>query len=322
MRAALVDRYGPPEVVEIREVPTPVPGEDEILVRIRATTVNSGDARVRAARVPRGMGLMVRIGIGFFGPRQKVLGFEGAGEVEAVGAKVTAFKSGDRVLASHGFKFGLHAEYATFTEKDAIVRIPDGLSYEQAVAIPFGGATAKWFLEAGKLKPGERVLINGASGAVGVMAVQLAKHMGAEVTGVCSAKNADLVSSLGADHVVAHDREDFMQSGKTYDVIMDTHGNATFARIKDVLAAQGRFLMVIGDLFQTIESTWQKQVVASGSDASEAVNKEAYSYLLDLAASGVIRPVIDSTYPFEEIVEAHRRVDSGHKVGSVVVTLG
>ena len=322
MRAALVDRYGPPEVVEIREVPTPVPGEDEILVRIRATTVNSGDARVRAARVPRGMGLMVRIGIGFFGPRQKVLGFEGAGEVEAVGAKVTAFKSGDRVLASHGFKFGLHAEYATFTEKDAIVRIPDGLSYEQAVAIPFGGATAKWFLEAGKLKPGERALINGASGAVGVMAVQLAKHMGAEVTGVCSAKNADLVSSLGADHVVAHDREDFMQSGKTYDVIMDTHGNATFARIKDVLAAQGRFLMVIGDLFQTIESTWQKQVVASGSDASEAVNKEAYSYLLDLAASGVIRPVIDSTYPFEEIVEAHRRVDSGHKVGSVVVTLG
>ena len=322
MRAALVDRYGPPEAVEIRDVPTPVPGEDEILVRIRATTVNSGDARVRAARVPRGMGLMIRIGVGFFGPRQKVLGFEGAGEVEAVGAKVTAFEPGDRVLASHGFKFGLHAEYATFTENDAIVRIPDGLSYEQAVAIPFGGATAKWFFEAAKLEAGERVLINGASGAVGVIAVQLAKHMGAEVTGVCSAKNADLVRSLGADHVVAHDREDFMQSGKTYDLIMDTHGNAPLAKVKHMLAPGGRFLMVIGDLFQMLSGRANKQVIGAGDENENAVNKEAYTYLLDLAARGVIRPVIDSTYSFEQMVEAHRRVDGGHKVGSVVVTLG
>ena len=322
MRAAVVERYGPPDVVEIREVPTPVPGEDEILVRIRATTVNSGDARVRALRVPRGMALMMRLAMGWSGPKQKVLGFEGAGEVEAVGAKVTQFKPGDRVLASHGFKFGLHAEYANFTEKDAIVHIPEGLGYEDAVAIPFGGSTAKWFFKAGALKAGDRLLINGASGAVGVMALQLARHLGAEVTAVCSSANVERVRSLGADHVVAYDREDFTRSGKVYDVIMDTHGNAPFARVRHMLAPDGRFLMVIGDLWETIRGKWQKPVVASGTDDSEAVNKEAYSDLLDLAVKGVIRPVIDSTYPFGQIVEAHRRVDGGHKVGSVVVTLG
>ena len=322
MRAAVVERYGPPEVVEIREVPTPVPGEDEILVRIRATTVNSGDARVRALRVPRGMTLMFRLTMGWSRPKQKVLGFEGVGEVEAVGAKVTHFKPGDRVLASHGFKFGLHAEYATFTEKDAIVHIPEGLSYEDAAAIPFGGTTAKWFFDAGALKAGDRLLINGASGAVGVFAIQLAKHIGAEVTAVCSSANVERVRALGADHVVAYDLEDFTKSGKVYDVIMDNHGNAPFARVRHMLVPDGRFLMVIGDLWEMIQGKWRKPVVASGSDDSEAVNKEAYTYLLDLAARGVIRPVIDSTYPFEQIVEAHRRVDGGHKVGSVVVTLG
>lgn len=322
MRAALVERYGPPEVVEVSEVPKPVPGDDELLVRIKATTVNSGDARVRALRVPGGMGPLMRLSLGWSGPKQPILGFEGAGEVEAVGANVTKFKPGDRVVASHGFKFGLHAEYATFTEKDAVALIPEGVSYEDAASVLFGGTTAAMFFRECGLKAGEAILINGASGAVGVMAVQIAKHMGAEVTGVCSSRNAELVRSLGADHVIAYDREDFTKNGKTYDVIMDNHGNAPFSQVKGSLKPGGRFLLVIFEsLWELISAKWTKQVIEV-DESDSAITPETYAHLLDLTARGIIRPVVDSTYPFEQIVEAHRRVDSGHKVGSVVVTLG
>lgn len=321
MRAAVIDRYGPPEVVQIREVPKPVPGDGEILVRIRATTVNSGDARVRGLRVPRGMSLMMRFALGWNGPRQKIGGFEAAGVVEAVGPGVTKFRPGDRVVGSHGFKFGLHAEYATFTEADALVPIPAALSDEEAVSVLFGGSTARYFFQRGKLKAGDRLLVNGASGAVGVYAIQLAKLLGAHVTAVCSAANADFVRTLGADEVIAYDRADFTAGGKTYDVIMDTHGNAPYARVKHLLAPDGRFLMVIGDLWQMISAKWSPQVVAAGDNDEDAVNVEAYGALLDLAATGRIKPVIDRVFPFEQIVEAHRLVDSGRKRGSAVVTI-
>lgn len=321
MRAAVVERYGPPEVVQIRDVPRPVPGDEEVLVRVTATTINSGDARVRGLNVPRGMTLMLRLSMGWSGPKQKIGGFEAAGVVEQVGAGVTAFKPGDRVVGSHGFKFGLHAEYAVFSETDALVRIPDGVSDEDAVSVLFGGATAKAFFEKGNLKSGERLLINGASGAVGVMAIQLAKHIGAEVTGVCSSPNVELVRSLGADHVIAYDREDFARNGQTYDVIMDNPGNAPFARVRHMLAPGGRFLMVIGDLVQMMQGKLQSQVVDSPAE-KDAVNKQAYAWLLDLVASGKLKPVIDRVFGFDDIVEAHRRVDSGRKVGSVVVRIG
>ena len=320
MRAAVIDRYGPPEVVQILDVPEPDCGAEDILVRITATTVNSGDARVRGLRVPRGMTLMMRLSLGWNGPKQRIAGFEAAGVVEQVGARVTRFKAGDRVVGSHGFKFGLHAEYATFTEADALVKIPEGVSDEDAVSILFGGSTARAFFEKGALKRGERLLINGASGAVGVFAVQLAKHAGAEVTAVCSAKNEGLVRSLGADHVIAYDREDFTRNGRTYDVVMDNHGNAPFARVKHMLAPGGRFLMVIGDLFQMMQGKFNKQVVDSPAE-TDAVNAQAYETLIDLLAKGIIRPVVDHVYPFDEIVAAHRRVDSGHKVGTVVVSV-
>ncbi len=322
MRAAVIERYGPPEVVRIRDMPTPVPGDDEILVRIAATTVNSGDARVRGLNVPRGMSLMLRLSMGWNGPRQKIGGFEAAGVVEQVGRNVTRFRPGDRVVGSHGFKFGLHAEYATFTEADALVHIPEGMSDSDAVSVLFGGATSRFFFRKGKLAAGERILINGASGAVGVHAVQLARHMGAEVTAVCSAANAELVRSLGADHVIAYDREDFTRNGRTYDVIMDNHGNAPYARVRHMLAPGGRFLMVIGDLWELIRSKWQKQVVGSEESNEAQVSREAYTELLDLVARGVLKPVIDRVFPFEQIAEAHRLVDSGRKRGSVVVTLG
>lgn len=321
MRAAVCERYGPPEVVAVREVPKPVPGDDELLVRIVATTVNSGDARVRALRVPGGMGFLMRLTLGFSRPKQPILGFEGAGVVEAAGPAVTAFRPGDRVVASHGFKFGLHAEYATFTEKDAVARIPEAVSDADAVSLLFGGSTSLMFFKHGRLKPGESILVNGAAGAVGVMAVQLARHMGAEVTGVCSAANVELVRSLGADHVIAYDREDFTRNGQRYDVIMDTHGNAPFSRVKGSLKPGGRQLLVIFDsLWDLVSSRWNRQVI-NVEENDSAINSATYAELLDLAAQGVIRPVIDSTYALEQIADAHRRVDTGHKRGSVVVTV-
>lgn len=316
MKAAVQVRYGPPEVVKIKEVPKPEPADNDVLVKTRATTVNSGDARIRAMRVPRGMSLGVRVAFGFTKPRKSIFGFEVAGEVEEVGASVTRFQPGDRVVASHGFKFGCHAEYVAVAEDKEIVKIPDSLGYQDAVALLFGGSTSLLFFEKGKLTAGETILINGASGAVGTMAVQLAKHLGAEVTAVCSGANAEFVKSLGADHVVDHTKEDFTSNGNRYDVIMDNHGNAPYARIKGSLKPGGRFLMVVGDLPQTIAGMWQKATIGG----SPAVTAETYGTLLSLAEEGKLKPVIDTVLPFDEIVEAHRRVDGGHKVGSVVLT--
>jgi NADPH:quinone reductase-like Zn-dependent oxidoreductase len=316
MKAAVCERYGPPEVVQIREVPTPTPAERAVRVKAIATTVNSGDARLRALRVPRGMSLPVRLNIGVTKPRQPVFGFDVAGRVEAVGEAVTSFQPGDRVVASRGFDLGCHAELVTVDERGAIAGIPEGLSDHDAVSLCFGGATALHFFRQGKLASGETVLINGASGAVGTLAVQLAKRTGAEVTAVCSAANADLVRGLGADHVIDYTTDDFTRNERRYDVIMDNHGNAPYARVKGSLAPGGRFLMVIGDLWQMLAARRQKAVV-SGTSATGA---DDYRTLMSLADRGELTPVIDSVLPFEQIVEAHRRVDSGHKVGSVVLT--
>jgi 2-desacetyl-2-hydroxyethyl bacteriochlorophyllide A dehydrogenase len=318
MRAAVCERYGPPEVVSIREVPAPEPGDGEVLIRATATTVNSGDARMRAMNVPTGLGWIVRLRSGLTKPRQPVLGFEVAGRVESVGSAVTQVEPGDRVIGSRGFAFGCHAEKVVVAGDGVVARIPDGLPDEEAVALCFGGATAQWFFQKGQLAKGETVLVNGASGAVGTMAVQLAKHAGAEVTGVCSGDHADLVRSLGADHVVDYNSEDFTRAGRRYDVVMDTHGNAPYSRIKGSLAEGGRFLMVVGNLGQMVAASWQKPTI--GGTYSSAFLRESYGSLLDLAAKGEVKAVIDSVRPFDEIVEAYRRVDGGHKAGSVVLT--
>jgi NADPH:quinone reductase-like Zn-dependent oxidoreductase len=320
VKAAVCDRYGPPGAVRIREVPKPAPTDIEVLVRAFATTVNSGDARVRALRVPRGLGLPMRLRLGVTKPRQPILGFETAGQVEAVGRAVTRFRPGDRVVASRGFDFGCHAEYATVAEHGAIAGIPESLSYQGAVALCFGGATALDFFRRGKLAPGETLLINGASGAVGTMAVQLAKHTGAEVTAVCSGANAELARSLGADQVIDYTTEDFIRNGRRYDVIMDNHGNAPYTRVKGSLKPGGRFLMVVGDLWPMVAASGQKAVI--GGTANEASIADGYRTLMSLAERGVLKPVIDSVLPFAHIVEAHRRVDAGHKVGSIVLTFG
>ena len=319
MRAAVVEKYGPPEVVVIREVPKPVPGDDDVLIKIHATTVNSGDARVRALRVPAGLSLLMRLALGFSGPKRKILGFDGAGAVEAVGKNVRGFKPGDRVVASNGFKYGGHAEYFVVPESGGIAIIPQGISYTDAVSVPFGGATALAFLRLGGLKAGESILINGASGAVGTMAIQMAKNMGGVVTAVCSGKNAELVRSLGADHVIDYAREDFTKGAATYDLIMDNHGNAPFPKIKHLLKPGGRFLMVILANLREMLRRHPANLTVKGD--SDAINAETYGTLMDMLSKGIIQPVIDSTYTLDQIVEAYRRVDTGHKVGSVVVTV-
>lgn len=318
MKAAVHERYGPPEVVKITEVPKPEPADDEVLIRARATTVNSGDARIRALRVPRGMGPAVRLAFGFTKPRKpkRVFGFETAGEIEATGASVSRFQPGDRVVASRGFKFGCHAEHVVVAEDGQIAKVPEALSYQDAVSLLFGGSTSLAFFQKSKLTAGETILINGASGAVGTMAVQLAKHLGAEVTAVCSGANAELVNSLGADHVIDYTKEDFTANGQRYDVIMDNHGNAPYGRVKGSLEPGGRFLMVVGDLPQMVASLGQKATIGG----SPPVTAESYRTLMSLAEEEKLKPVIDTVLPFAEIVEAHRRVDSGHKVGSVVLT--
>lgn len=321
MRAVAVDRYGPPEVLRLIDVPKPAPEENEVLVRVRATTVNSGDTRIRALRVPRGLGLPTRLRLGIRRPRQPILGFDLAGEVEAVGRKVATYAPGDRVIGSAGFLFGCHAEYRCLPDTAAIARIPDGLGFEQAVSLCFGGATAAHFLRRGNLERGDSILVNGASGAVGTMAVQLAKHLGATVTGVCSARNLDLVRSLGADHVIDYTSADFSRNGATYDLVMDTVGNVPYSRARGSLTSGGRFLMVAGDLPQLLKAGFQRQVVPSTAKDSELFTAEAFRFLLDLAAAGELQPVIDRSYPLERMVEAHAYVDTGRKRGSLTITV-
>ena len=323
MKAAVYERYGPPEVVELRDVPKPVPGDGEVLIRIRATTVSSGDHRVRSLDVPAGFGFVSRLMFGPFGPRQRILGSELAGDVEAVGSAVRAFRPGDAVLAFPDARMGCHAEYRCLPADGPVVPKPARLGYEEAATLPFGGTAALHFLRRARVARGERVLVNGASGAVGTACVQLARHMGAEVTGVCSTANLELVRSLGAAQVVDYTREDFTRSGQRYDVIIDTAGTAPFSRSRGSLAAGGRLLLVLASLPDMLRAPWDS--LRSGRKVMAGValgSRDDLQQLARLAEEGVLRPVVDGTYPLEQIVEAHRRVDTGHKRGSVVVTVG
>ena len=320
MKAAVCERYGPPEVVVVKDVPAPVVGERDVLIRVHTSAVTIADARVRALRVPRGLSIPTRFAMGILRPRSPIFGLEVAGVVERVGPRVSAYKRGDRVVASRGFKFGGHAEFLALPETGAIAKIPDGLSDADAVALLFGGMTALTFFSRALLQTGEHILINGASGAVGVMAIQIAKQRGAEVTGVCSAANVALVRSLGADHVIDYACRDFTRGAAGYDLIMDNVGNAPYARVRHLLKPGGRFLMVIGDLPQMLAAARQKGVVTS-RDEKATINAHYFQQLMEMAAAGQIRAVIDRSFPLEQIADAHRLVDTGHKRGSVVLTI-
>jgi len=320
MKAWVVPRYGPPDVLELREVETPEPGDKQVRVRVHATTVSSGDWRIRSMSVPKGFGLITRLMFGVKAPRKPILGTELAGRVDRVGQGVTAFSVGDAVFAYSDQAMGGHSEYAVVDADGAIARAPDNLSFGEAAAMSFGGCTALQFLRRGRVTSGHRVLINGASGSVGSAAVQLARSFGARVTGVCSAANAELVASLGAEDVVDYRSTDVSDSGETWDIIMDTAGTMPYGRAKKILADEGSLLVVLGDaramLSAPLISMLSKHRVAAGPASGTAKD---LALLAELAQSEEYRPVIDSWYPFEEMVGAHRRVDSGHKRGNVVV---
>lgn len=320
MRAIYAPRYGSPETLEIRELPKPVPGPREVLVRTVATSVTSGDWRVQSGTFPEGFGLLARLFLGWKGPRQPVMGTELAGVVEAVGAEVRRFRVGDAVFAFRDAKMGCHVEYKCFAEDGPVVPKPARLSFDEAAALSFGGTTALDVLRRAKLQPGERVLVNGASGGVGTAVVQLAKAAGAQVTAVCSAANAALVTSLGADRVLDYATVDFAQEGARYDLVVDVVGTAPYARSRAVLAPGGRLALVLATLAENLRAVWvglttRHRVIAG----PVSILPGDLQRLADLAASGALRVVIDARFAFADIADAYRRVASGRKRGAVVV---
>ncbi len=324
MKAIVCDRYGPPESLRLADLPDPTLGPTDLIIRVRATPVNSADSRLRAFRMPSPIfSLIGRPVIGFTGPRRRVLGTEAAGTVCAVGTRVSRFRVGDDVVAVLGMRLGGHAELVRVRESSPIARKPDSLTFEQAAAVPFGALTALYHLrDLGRISAGSHVAVVGASGAVGAAAVQIAVHLGATVTGVCSAANAETVRSLGAHHVIDYTREDFTRHVGAYDVVLDAVGVTTFASCRAALKPAGRFLPVVmtgTELFQILTTSRSKGPRVVGGITPE--RQADLDLVMDLAARGVLKPLVDRTLPFGDFIEAHRRVDSGRKVGSVVLSL-
>ena len=308
MKAIVCTRYGPPDVLQLREMETPAPRHDEALIRIHATAVTPSDCIVRAARLPawHPMGFMMRVAIGFTKPRQPILGIVLAGEIEALGKDVNTFRKGDPVFGWDLFPaFGCYAEYKCMSAKGMLAIKPANVTYDEAAAVPYGGLLALHLLRKGGLRSGQQVLIYGASGAVGTSAVQLARHFGARVTGVCSGANLELVKSLGAEAVIDYTEEDLAHGAERYDCVFDAAGKSKSSKLKssvqEVMAPSGRYVSI--------------------DDGRPDVHVEDLVLLRELVETGEIRPVIDRRYPLEQMAEAHGYVEQGHKKGNVVIAI-
>jgi NADPH:quinone reductase-like Zn-dependent oxidoreductase len=301
MKEIICTKYGPPEVLKIVEVEKPVPGDNEVLIKEYATTVTIADSRIRGFNIPPMFRLPFRIMFGFRKPKKTVLGMQFSGVIELTGKNVKGYKPGDRIFAYTGFGFGAYAEYHCMSEKGLIALIPAGKTYEEAAAVPFGGLSALYFIRKCGIKKGQNVLVYGASGDVGTNFVQLARYYGAEVTGVCSTPNLELVRSIGAGRVIDYTKGDFTEGRDRYDIIFDAVGKISNSKAVKALRPGGKFFSVMKGIIKPV--------------------MEDLLLLRDLFESGNLKPVIDRTYPFEQLAEAHRYVDLGHKKGNVVITL-
>lgn len=317
MKAAVCTSYGKPEVLQLKEIEKPTPKEDQILLKIHSSSVTSGDARIRRADP-----YAIRFIFGFKRPRKSVLGVVVAGEVESIGSKVSKFKVGDKLFGTTGMSFGAHAQYQCISEDGTLAVIPENISYDEAAAIPFGGTAAIYFLRKANIQKGQKILIYGASGALGTMAIQLAKEYGAEVTAVCSGSNKEMVSSLGADKVVDYTKEDFTKNGEMYDIIFDTVGKSSFSAGMKSLKKKGVMLLASADtgvmLRAAISSIFGSKKVISGVIKETAEDMQFFKKLIE---AGKLKAVIDKVYSLEQIAMAHAYVDKGHKKGNVIIKM-
>ena len=325
MKAILHTKYGPPDELQLKEVEKPVPKDNEVLIKIHATTVTSSDCNVRNLTfAPKVFRLPMRLFVlGVFKPRINILGFDLAGEIEAVGKDVKRFKEGDQVFGTPGASFGAHAEYTCVPEDGVLTIKPANMAWEEAAAVFSGAHTALFYLrDMGNIQAGQKILIYGASGAIGTFAVQLAKYFGAEVTGVCSTTNLEMVKSLGADKVIDYTKEDFTKSGETYDLIFDAVGKTSFSRCKSSLKQKGIFLPVLLDLPEIVQMIWTSMTGSKKVKGGAAVERvEDLNFFKELIEEGKLKPVIDRCYPLEQTAEAFRYVEKGHKKGNVVITV-
>lgn len=322
MKAVVCTRYGPPEVLEIQEVPKPVPAASEILIRVRATTVTSGDWRIRSLEMPPGFGILARPIFGFTKPRQPILGSEVAGEVESVGARVSRFKPGDRVVAFAGTRMGCHAQFKVMAETGNVVALPEGIEFTTAAALPFGGTTAMHFLRKTGLQKGERLLVVGASGSVGSAAIQLGRHLGASVTGVCSGANVAFVRSLGAENVIDYSVEDVGSLGAEFDVVLETVGSMNLSETLRLVRPGGRAALIacgLGDLVKAPFSGRSRGIQVVVGPAEERV--EDLEEIVRLTQAGAFHPAIESIDAFADIAAAHRRVQQRRKRGNIVIAV-
>jgi NADPH:quinone reductase-like Zn-dependent oxidoreductase len=324
VKAIVHTAYGPPDELELQEVQKPAPGDNEILIKIRATTVTTSDCNIRNLTfVPKLLWLPIRMQFGFAKPKNKILGFDLAGDVEAVGRDVSRFKVGDSIFGTTEPAYGAHAEYVCLPQDGVLAEKPANMTYEQAATIPVIANTALYFIrDLGTVQAGQKVLINGASGGIGTFAVQIAKHYGAQVTGVCSTRNLDMVRSLGADQVIDYTKEDFTQTGQTYDVIFDAVGKSSFSRCRGALRKDGIYLDTLPRLATLLQMVWTSRIGGRKVKMGGAPAKlENLLVLRELIEAGKLKTVIDRRYPLEQTAAAFRYVETGHKKGNIVITV-
>ncbi len=323
MKAIVWTKYGSPDVLQLKEVDKPTPKDNEVLIRIYATTVSAGDCELRRFQLPLLFWLPVRIIMGIRKPKKgRILGQELSGEIESVGKAVTQFKVGDQVVAPTTMKFGGYAEYICLQSTHVMTTKPVNMSFEEAATIPTGGLNALYFLRKGNIQSGQKVLIYGAAGSIGTYAVQIAKYFGAEVTGVDSTGKLDMLRAIGANHVIDYTREDFTKNGKTYDVIIDIVGKSSFSRSVKSLKQYGAYILGNPSLSSMIRGSWISMTTGkSVINALASYKTEDLIYLKELIDARRIKSVIDKRYPLEQIPDAHRYVEKGYKMGNVVITI-